>query len=286
MIERGGRDVAVVERRGMDLPLVELSDGYQAMLVVVLDLVIRYAFLPPVPDPMRRPATLVIDEVDLHLHPRWQRRVVRQLARLFPETQILLTTHSAAVVQGAIDDGHAVLVLREKDGMVSVTEVPEKARRALHGAQLGSVLVDRHLFGVASRYSRRFEKTEQHARDLRRKMEAGTATPADRKAFLAALDKLEELTAKEEERWAGRRCSGRSPAGRSRCSPSWRVRPRRRGMVKLDRSGVVEPRSARRIARLPFPGRARPSSGARGRSSGSRSTGGSGAAGSRRTRAA
>ena len=65
-------------------------------------------------DPMRRPATVVIDEVDLHLHPRWERNVVRQLGKLFPETQLILTTHSVAVVQGAIDYGHEVLVFREK----------------------------------------------------------------------------------------------------------------------------------------------------------------------------
>src|SRR5262249_2706528 len=98
--------------------------------------------------------------------------------------------------------GRAVLVLREKDGAGAVSPVSEKARRALRGAQLGSVLVDRHLFGLASRYSRRFEATEKDARALRRKMEAGEATAEDRKAFLRALHKLEELTAKEEERWA------------------------------------------------------------------------------------
>ena len=44
VIERDGRDVAVVQRRGRDFPLRELSDGYQAMLVIVLDLVLRMPF--------------------------------------------------------------------------------------------------------------------------------------------------------------------------------------------------------------------------------------------------
>lgn len=203
VVERDGEDVVVVRRRGTELPLRELSDGYQAMLVIVLDLAIRYPYLSPLPEPMRRPATVVIDEVDLHLHPRWQRKVVRQLTTLFPETQFILTTHSPAVVQGAIDDGHEVLVLREDGGAGSVRALSEKERRALQGAQLGSVVVDKHLFGVASRYSSKIEATEQRARRLRKKLEAGTATEEDREALLRALERLEMLTANEEERWAG-----------------------------------------------------------------------------------
>jgi predicted ATP-binding protein involved in virulence len=166
VIERDGRDVAVVQRRGMDLPLRDLSDGYQAMLVIILDLVIRYVYLSPLEEPMRRAATVVIDEVDLHLHPRWQRRVVGQLTKLFPETQFILTTHSPAVVQGAIDFGHQVLVLRQnKEGVSSVVPLSDQARHDLEGAQLGSVLVDKHLFGVVSRYSPRYGLVEQQVRN-------------------------------------------------------------------------------------------------------------------------
>lgn len=200
VVERDERDTLMVERHGRLFPLRQLSDGYQAMLVIVLDLVLRYAFLAPAPDPMARPALVVIDEVDLHLHPRWQRRVVRQLARIFKGTQFVLTTHSPAVVQGAIDDGHAVVVLREKDGQVLPHALTERERKALHGAQLGSVLVDRRLFGVASRYSAKFGAVEQQVKRLRKKMEAGTATDADRAALLDALDELEGLLAKEERR--------------------------------------------------------------------------------------
>lgn len=201
VIERDGRDVAVVQRRGLDLPLRDLSDGYQAMLVIILDLVIRYVYLSPLDEPMKRVATVVIDEVDLHLHPRWQRRVVRQLTKLFPATQFILTTHSPAVVQGAIDFGHQVLVLRQnKDGVSSVVPLSDQARRDLDGAQLGSVLVDDHLFGVSSRYSSKYGLVEQNVRKLREKMEAGTATDADRDALIEGLDTLEGLVAAEEER--------------------------------------------------------------------------------------
>jgi hypothetical protein len=116
--------------------------------------------------------------------------------------QIVLTTHSAAVVQGAIDDGHTVLVLRERDGEVEVSPLSGEVRGKLRGAQLGSILVDRHLFDVDSRFSAKYEAVEKKVRRLRRKLEAGQATEEDRAALLVGLDKLEELMADEEMRWA------------------------------------------------------------------------------------
>src|SRR6266567_292098 len=74
-------------RNGLALDLAELSDGYQAMLVVVLDLMLRYAYLFFEGDPMEGRAFVGIDEIDLHLHPSWQRTVLPHLTNLFPNTQ-------------------------------------------------------------------------------------------------------------------------------------------------------------------------------------------------------
>ena len=60
-------------RNGVALEIAELSDGYQAMLVIVLDLMLRYAYLFFEGDPLEGSALIGIDEIDLHLHPRWQR---------------------------------------------------------------------------------------------------------------------------------------------------------------------------------------------------------------------
>ncbi|MEO5727452.1 MAG: AAA family ATPase, partial [Byssovorax sp.] len=115
VIERDSSVVTVLIRRGIPLELKELSDGYQAMLAIIVDLLIWYVHLfADLPDPLCGEATVVIDEVDLHLHPRWQRAVIGQLTHLFPATQFILTTHSAAVVQGAIDQRYPVLVLEDE----------------------------------------------------------------------------------------------------------------------------------------------------------------------------
>jgi len=183
------------------LGINELSDGYQAVLVIVFDLILRYAYLfSTLKDPLEGTATVIIDEVDLHLHVRWQRTVLRQLVTLFPGTQFVVTTHSPAVAQAAIDDGHAIIVLRERSGAVQASSLSTRARNRLRYATIDSLFVERLLFDADSRYSVQIQAEEEEVRRLRRKVEAGRATEGDRKRLLTLLNHLEELMASEEER--------------------------------------------------------------------------------------
>jgi predicted ATP-binding protein involved in virulence len=83
------------------LPFQLLSDGQRTMLALVADLAYRCATLNPhLTDPCGETAGVVlIDEIDLHLHPLWQRRVIDDLVAAFPRLQLVTTTHSAFVVQ-------------------------------------------------------------------------------------------------------------------------------------------------------------------------------------------
>lgn len=193
--------IPMIIRRGVRLGLNELSDGYQAILVIMFDLILRYAYLfSTLNDPLEGPATVIIDEIDLHLHVRWQRTVLRQLTALFSGTQFVVTTHSPAVVQAAVDDGHAIIVLRERDGAVQALRLSSRARNRLRYAAIGSLFVETLLFGADSRYSVQVQADEEEVRRLRRKVETGIATEADRKRLFALLNHLEELMAAEEER--------------------------------------------------------------------------------------
>jgi energy-coupling factor transporter ATP-binding protein EcfA2 len=194
-----------VVRHGVRLELRELSDGYQAILVVIFDLVLRYFFLfPSLEDPLLGDATVAIDEVDLHLHPRWQRTVVGQLVTLFPATQFILTTHSAAVVQGAIDRKRKVVALREEAGAAVARALPAKEMNQLEGAEVGSLLLEERLFGVDSRYSPKYSAVEDRVDRTRGKIERGTASDEDKKGLFADLDTLQKLVAADE----GRRADG------------------------------------------------------------------------------
>uniref|UniRef100_UPI004048A512 AAA family ATPase n=1 Tax=Roseivirga sp. TaxID=1964215 RepID=UPI004048A512 len=85
---------------GETLDVMQLSDGYKTLLGLVIDLSIRMGLANPhLDNPLTAEAVVMIDEVDLHLHPSWQRRVLGDLLRTFPNTQFILTTHSPFVVE-------------------------------------------------------------------------------------------------------------------------------------------------------------------------------------------
>lgn len=79
-----------------------LSDGYRNMLAMVADIAHRAARLNPhlaEETAMLTPGVVLIDEVDLHLHPKWQRSVMHQLRSAFPNVQFIVTTHSPFIIQ-------------------------------------------------------------------------------------------------------------------------------------------------------------------------------------------
>jgi predicted ATP-binding protein involved in virulence len=88
-----------VKQGGESLDITQLSDGYKTLISLVIDLASRMALAnPEMPNPLDGPAIVMIDEIDLHLHPEWQRRVVGDLLAAFPNTQFILTTHSPYIV--------------------------------------------------------------------------------------------------------------------------------------------------------------------------------------------
>lgn len=94
-----------------DLYAEQLSDGYRTMLALVMDFARRLAQANPKDkDPLSAEAILMIDEVDLHLHPMWQQTIVPDLQRTFPNTQLILTTHSDQV--GTTLHSHSVHVIQ------------------------------------------------------------------------------------------------------------------------------------------------------------------------------
>ncbi|GEK72006.1 MULTISPECIES: AAA family ATPase [Halomonas] len=89
-----------VKQEGEWLNIAQLSDGYQTLLGLVIDLSSRMAMAnPQLDDPLAAEAVVMIDEVDLHLHPEWQRRVLGDLLATFPNTQFIVTTHSPFIVE-------------------------------------------------------------------------------------------------------------------------------------------------------------------------------------------
>ena len=87
-----------------------LSDGYRNMVAMVADIAHRAARLNPhlsANAATESSGVVLIDEIDLHLHPQWQRRVVGDLQRAFPNIQFIATTHSPFILQ-SLDPGEVI----------------------------------------------------------------------------------------------------------------------------------------------------------------------------------
>lgn len=92
------------------LELEQLSDGYRNLLAIVLDFSRRLAQANPNWDnPLEAPGVLLIDEIELHLHPKWQQTVIPKLCKVFPNTQLLVATHSPQVLTTVQDSNIFVL---------------------------------------------------------------------------------------------------------------------------------------------------------------------------------
>ena len=118
-----------------ELALDQLSGGYRIMLALAADLARRMAQgNPHLDDPLTSEAIVLIDEIELHLHPSWQQRVLTDLARTFPNTQFIVSTHSPQVLT-TVKPEH-IVALRRENGRI----VAEPATAPTFGAEAGDVL--------------------------------------------------------------------------------------------------------------------------------------------------
>ncbi|HZK94176.1 MAG TPA: AAA family ATPase [Prolixibacteraceae bacterium] len=90
----------VIDKNGTSLNLYQLSDGERGVLSMVLDIARRLSQAnPTLPNPLADGTAIVlIDELDLHLHPKWQRTIVENLTRTFPNCQFIASTHSPQII--------------------------------------------------------------------------------------------------------------------------------------------------------------------------------------------
>jgi predicted ATP-binding protein involved in virulence len=124
------------------VPFRQLGHGYRTTIAWLIDfagrMIERY---PDSPNPLAEPAVVLVDEIDLHLHPKWQRELIGFLTERFPNTQFIVTAHSPLIVQAATD-ANIALLKREGDHVV-IENHPETIR----GWRIDQVLTS-DLFGL------------------------------------------------------------------------------------------------------------------------------------------
>ena len=122
----------------------DLSLGYKTLIAWMVDFASRmFDRYPESDNPIAEPAVVLVDEIDLHLHPRWQRSIMSFLTERFTNTQFIVTAHSPLVVQAA-SNANIALLKREGDHVVIDNE-PESIR----GWRVDQVLTS-DLFGLES----------------------------------------------------------------------------------------------------------------------------------------
>ncbi|HHQ4663795.1 TPA: AAA family ATPase [Aeromonas veronii] len=124
------------------LRISQLSDGYKIVLGLVMDLARRMVEANPttqtkpgISSPLELPAIVLIDEIDLHLHPKWQQQVLGDLIRTFPNTQFIVTTHSPQVISTVHTTSIRVLGLDVNGNQVAAMPLAHT-----YGEQSNSVL--------------------------------------------------------------------------------------------------------------------------------------------------
>lgn len=106
----------MIDKNGTRLNAEQLSDGEKIYLALIGDLCHRLSIANPVGDPLLGKGIVLIDEIDLHLHPQWQSEIARKLKDTFPNIQFIVSTHSPHVINSVPT---ASLRMINEDGSIS-----------------------------------------------------------------------------------------------------------------------------------------------------------------------
>lgn len=105
----------VYREEGRAIPIQYMSAGYQSLLWMILDMAFRLAQTNPSIDDYRNvPGIVMIDEIDMHLHPTWQWRILEALQEVFPKIQFIVATHSPIIISSA-KNAHLISIRGEED---------------------------------------------------------------------------------------------------------------------------------------------------------------------------
>ena len=135
-------------QKGSEATFEQLSSGYQGVIIIVCDLIARLAEKQPNVKSMKEfKGVVLIDEIELHLHPKWKYNFMSKLRETFPLIQFIITTHSPTVILGASNDAIFYKIYKN-DGRVEMSkQIPNSGYT--HNSLISSPLFD--LEEIASR---------------------------------------------------------------------------------------------------------------------------------------
>ena len=169
----------LIDKEGITLDLTQLSDGERSFLALISDLGRRLTLANPVlENPLEGAGVVLIDELELHLHPKWQREVVEKLRMTFPNIQFIATTHSPFIIQ-SLRPGELINLDPEEFAEYSDKSVEDIAENIM-GVKLPQ---------KSERFKEMVETAETYFRLVR---EAKPQSEAERNQIRERLDELSE----------------------------------------------------------------------------------------------
>ncbi len=141
----------------------ELSLGYKTSIAWLIDFASKMMYYHHEKEnPFEEPAILILDEIDLHMHPAWQREIIDNLTKTFTKTQFIVTAHSPLIVQAALDSN--LVLLKRIGDHVKVENTPE----VIKTWRIDQVLTS-DLFGLKEARPKKTEKKINRRLELLKK---------------------------------------------------------------------------------------------------------------------
>lgn len=154
------------------LTLNQLSDGYKGTICLIADIAYRMAVLNPQLEDKVLEETggiVLIDEVDLHLHPAWQQRILGDLMEIFPKVQFIVSTHAPAVINTVKSESIRVLEnleLRIPDGEVFGKNIDSVVTGIMNASERPSLVKERFSDFYSALQEKRFDDAQSYLETL------------------------------------------------------------------------------------------------------------------------
>lgn len=179
-----------IETDDGEVPLNNLSLGYKTMLAWIVDLALKMlAQNPDSKNPLQEPAIVIIDEVDLHLHPTWQRSIRETLTKTFTKTQFICTAHSPFMAQAAENENLCVVTRSGENVLI------QNEPHIVSGWRLGQIVTS-ELFGLNSDRSPSAEYKIERRREL---LDNPNRSKEENKELIELNDKIDNLPLESAE---------------------------------------------------------------------------------------
>jgi predicted ATP-binding protein involved in virulence len=141
--ERGGDGEYLFRLNGVDVPFGALSDGYRAYIGWIADLLYHVCMgAPSGAKLVDNRGVVLVDEIDLHLHPEWQRSVISTISGALPNLQFVFSTHSP-IVAGSVQKENVFVMESDKSGASTIAQLNE----SIYGLDAQQVLLSSY-FGL------------------------------------------------------------------------------------------------------------------------------------------